>query len=254
MMNKILYTLFVCLCLSRNKSDVCLLLINQTWWGSGVLLLLVQADRKALTMPPLPLYFLFSSCFLFGSVWSFQHRPVFESDSEDPDGVPSAAVEAQTVVVTCHQDSVEVEVVVRAHLLDPGLVGLRLGPDGVGGGPCIAWQSADGHLSIRAPLMGCGSRVMVGELLSAATCWFSPHTAAVFQFTDGDLLYFNRLLLLLSAPSGRGSRVEAAAVPVLCKHRRCSIKHTAEHTAWLTVYVWICHGFSWFMNFILHLP
>ncbi|XP_013880003.1 zona pellucida sperm-binding protein 3 [Austrofundulus limnaeus] len=149
-------------------------------------------------MPPLPLYFLFPSCFLFGSVWSFQHGPVFESASDSvEDGVLPAAEEDQTVVVTCHQDSVEV--VVRAHLLDPGLVGLGLGPDGAGGGPCTAWLSADGHLSIRAPLVGCGSRVML---------------------SDGDLLYFNLLLLLLSAPSGQGSKVEAAAVPVLCKRRR----------------------------------
>lgn len=117
---------------------------------------------KAQRMPPLPFYFLFSSCFLFGSVWSFQHRPVFVSDSAE--GPDPAAEEDQSVVVTCHQDSVEVAV--RAHLLDPGLVGLRLGPDGAGeGGLCTAWLSADGHLSVRAPLMGCGSRVMVGEAL-----------------------------------------------------------------------------------------
>lgn len=124
--------------------------------------LLLQPDRlseQLHRMPPLLLYFLFS-LLLFHPVQSSPPRP-------DSDGAPPATDEDRALVVKCRQDSVEVEL--RAHLLDSDLsgrlLGLQLGPDGAGGGHCSAGSSADGPLSIRAPLSSCGSRVLVGERL-----------------------------------------------------------------------------------------
>ncbi|XP_024863805.1 zona pellucida sperm-binding protein 3 [Kryptolebias marmoratus] len=155
-------------------------------------------------MPPLPLPLLFSLCFLLGFA-EFRSPTRSPSDSaEDPDGgALAAAGEGPALAVRCLWDSVEVAA--RARLPDSGvparLVGLRLGP-------CAAELSPDGVFSVRAPLGACGSRVTL---------------------TEGDVVYTNLLLLSFAG----AVRVEAAAVPVLCKHRRrFSVSSGALRPTW----------------------
>nr|XP_054603741.1 zona pellucida sperm-binding protein 3-like isoform X1 [Nothobranchius furzeri] len=146
------------------------------------------------TMPPFSGYLMFGPLFCLNLVRSFTHQT-------EPLHAPHNG-EDQTLVVTCHEDSMEV--LMRARLLGSRLavelVGMRLGADGAAGGGCSTWLSSDGDFVIWAPLAGCGSRVM---------------------FTETEALYTNLLLLYFTPPSDGGAgRLEVAAVPVMCKHRR----------------------------------
>ena len=112
--------------------------------------------------------------------YTYQTKPLYLSYSDlaaleaaghvgDP-FISAAADEdrGETVTVKCLEDSIEV--VVKAHFLHGGPptepVRLRLGLDSGAEDRCAAKLSLNGDYVIRAPLVECGNRVMVGETSS----------------------------------------------------------------------------------------
>lgn len=84
-------------------------------------------------------------------------------------GTPAAGGhKVKTLEVKCDEDGVEV--VLKVNLFDPGRpvgpsrLGLGLGLVSASQSLCAAAVSGDGEYVIRAPLTGCGGKVMVGIL------------------------------------------------------------------------------------------
>uniref|UniRef100_A0A3Q3Q3M6 Zona pellucida sperm-binding protein 3 n=1 Tax=Monopterus albus TaxID=43700 RepID=A0A3Q3Q3M6_MONAL len=133
---------------------------------------------------------------------SFAQTKGPNSYSGDPLGITDHKV--KTLVVKCHEDSVEV--VMKAHLFGPGWpvdpAHLRLGLVGAAQSQCRATVSGRGEYVIRAPLTDCGS------------------------FTHNAVLY-NNLLLYSPPPTSPRDRfhMEGAAIPVHCEYKR-SLKPT----------------------------
>ncbi|KAM6894221.1 zona pellucida sperm-binding protein 3-like [Lycodopsis pacificus] len=130
-------------------------------------------------------------------------------------GDPVGGHEVETLVLKCHEDSMEV--VMKADLFDPGRpvepTRLRLGPFSALRDHCTARVSGNGEYIIRAPLTECGSKV---------------------TFTQSAVLY-NNLLLYSPPPASPGGmlRAEAAAIPVQCGYaRRYTVSSRALKPTW----------------------
>ncbi|KAL6118542.1 uncharacterized protein ACO6RY_03328 [Pungitius sinensis] len=125
----------------------------------------------------------------------------------------------KTFAVHCHED--RVEVVLNAHLLDPGVpvepARLRLGPVGAARDPrCAATVAGNGDYVIRAPLTECGGEV---------------------TFIHSAVLYNNFLQYSPPPPPtspGDQLQAEGVAIPVVCEYeRRYPVSSPALKPTWI---------------------
>ncbi|XP_056156708.1 zona pellucida sperm-binding protein 3-like [Lampris incognitus] len=120
----------------------------------------------------------------------------------------------RTVVVKCHEDSIEVTV--RADLFGLGLPvepkHLSLGPADDQQDSCRVAVSEGGLHAIRAPLNGCGTKVMLTE----------------------DAVVYTNVLLYNPVPLSRDAvYMEGASIPVRCEYgRRYSVSSSALRPTW----------------------
>ncbi|XP_056149893.1 uncharacterized protein LOC130124464 [Lampris incognitus] len=134
-------------------------------------------------------------------------------ESESIEGLP---VEQKSVVVVCHEDSMEV--VVQADLFDTGIHVdgrfLHLGSPSEGmGGACGAFPSGEAQFTIHIHLGDCGTRL---------------------SSTVEKLIYSN-VVIYTPEPSSDGVlRLDGASIPVECHYeRRYAMDGIAVHPTWL---------------------
>ncbi|KAM3857433.1 zona pellucida sperm-binding protein 3-like [Diretmus argenteus] len=153
---------------------------------------------------------------LEAGMWDQTHTPDSHPADELGTDVEDTAGpgEVNTVVVRCHEDSIEVlmKAYLFGHIFPVEPTHWRLGSIADSQDHCKATISGDGEFTIRAPLSECGGKITVTE----------------------DAVVYNNLLLYTLPPSPRGViQEEGGVVPVQCEYgRRYRVSSGALRPTW----------------------
>ncbi|XP_029581904.1 zona pellucida sperm-binding protein 3 [Salmo trutta] len=176
-------------------------LLNSPWWVATLLSISLLAD-----------------CYQLFNPRGYGSKDVSQAQSFKPRAEPTSPPRPRTVLVKCHEDSLEV--VVKADLFDMGILvdgsDLHLGSNEMGSkgveDSCSAVPTGEAEFVIFAQLTACGTKL---------------------AFMETELVYSN-ILSYSPAPSSGVVRFDSAVIPIECHYgKRYAVDSAALAPTWI---------------------